>query len=133
MEDRLTDKPPGPEPWGEVPPWERPGAVRRDCEPHHGDLLFTLGSTAFLAALLSCMFGLVGLGLLCFPVALPLGLVVWAVARHDLARMHSGMMDPRGDEKTEDARRLGLAAVWFGLVGAAMGLFWGLLMVRHWD
>jgi hypothetical protein len=28
MEDRITDQPPGPEPWGDVPPWEWPEGLR---------------------------------------------------------------------------------------------------------
>jgi hypothetical protein len=39
MEDRITDKPPGPELWGDVPPWKRPGGFRLDAEPHRGEFL----------------------------------------------------------------------------------------------
>ena len=31
-----------PEPCDDDRPWERPGAVRRDCEPHRGEMLLLL-------------------------------------------------------------------------------------------
>jgi hypothetical protein len=34
-------------------PWEQPGAVRRDCQPHRAEPRRRLGSVAFLLALLS--------------------------------------------------------------------------------
>jgi hypothetical protein len=33
---------PGPDDAGDVRPWEQPGAVRRDCEPHRGPALLLL-------------------------------------------------------------------------------------------
>jgi hypothetical protein len=66
-------------------PWEQPGAVRRDCEPHRGPLVLTLG-------ILSIVCGSLALGAwLCFGPAvllallgLPLGIVAWVLGTRDL-------------------------------------------------
>jgi hypothetical protein len=44
------------------------------------------------------------------PVALGLGLTVWALARRDLGRMRRGLTDPKGAALTEEARGLGVVA-----------------------
>jgi hypothetical protein len=132
MDDRVTDRAPGPDPWGKVPPWEQPGGFRLDGEPHRGDLLSGLGNTALVAGFFAFALASLGLGLLCLPVALPLGLAVWAAARRDLARMGRGLMDPRGEDKTEEARLSGRAAMWLGLLGVVLALPLLLLGVRPW-
>ena len=85
-------------------PWEEPGAVRRDVEPHRGPLLRGLGNLALLLCILTVCWcvGLVGV---------PLAAAVWAVARHDLRAMAAGRMDPEGRRDTTQARRLGGAGV----------------------
>ncbi len=88
----ITDKP--------VPPWELPGAVRRDCEPHRGDLLLRL------SMLTLCLAAAVIPALL----AWPLGVAVWVMARHDLALMRLGGMDPAGQADTRAAQLLVLIA-----------------------
>ena len=60
------------------------------------------------------------------PVALPLGLAVWMLARRDLKRMRRGVTDPHGLSLTEEARVLGMAAtgaaVVFTVGGAILAL-----------
>jgi len=126
------------EPDGGDRPWERPGAVRRDCAPHRGRLLGVLGGLALVCAALST-------ALLCL-VPPPLGLegfvpswlsgvalggVVFALGRRDLQRMAAGRMDPEGEAATEGARNLAFVAlvvgVWTFLPGA---LFSVLFLVR---
>ena len=65
----------------ELEPWERPGAVRRDCEPHRGELLARLADLAAILGVVSVFF--------CVPtfVALPLALTVVLLASRDLDRM----------------------------------------------
>src|SRR5690348_3851263 len=79
-------------------PWEQPGAVRRDCEPHRGPLLSRLAVVSVLLGLASLCFVPVGL------VAVPLAVGVWCTASGDLARMDAGLMDPEGRRLTEQAR-----------------------------
>jgi hypothetical protein len=119
MEDRSTDQPPGPEPWGDVPPWEQPGAFRLDVIPHRGDGLYRLAAVALTAAVLG-MF--LVCSPLCAPVATLLGLPAWVFASRDLGLMRRGLMDPRGKDKTGEAQRYGRAAVWLGLIDAAVTL-----------
>jgi hypothetical protein len=78
-------------------PWERPGAVRRDCAPHRGRLLLALATAAVVCG---------GLSILGAPalLTLPLAVAVWVLARRDLARMAAGRMDPAGQPLTAEAR-----------------------------
>lgn len=102
-------------------PWERPGAVRKDYEPHRGNLLAWVG----MAAMLGTAF-VPGLGL----ILLPLSASVRATARADLARMHAGIMQPEGRPRTREALEyatvaLILAPITAAAAGAAAGaLLW---------
>jgi hypothetical protein len=90
---------------------------------------------AAFAASFAFIFGLIflGVGVICVGVALPLGLTVWVVARRDLARMRKGLMDPRGEEKTELARLAAREAVRLSLVCAVAALVWVLFLLRPWE
>jgi hypothetical protein len=100
----------GPE---QLQPWQEPGAVRRDCEPHRAHLLLRLGSVGFLLGLLS-------------PLALPgllaaaLGVAVHEMGKRDLARMAAGRMDPQSEADTR-------LAMWRGDVGTVLGFCGGVL------
>jgi hypothetical protein len=109
------------EPEGGERPWERPGALRRDCEPHRARLIMALGGLAGLCALLMCLVGVTA------PLAIGLGLAAWLMGRRDLARMRKGLMDPVGRWYTERGRSLGLSAAILGLLYVAvLLLFWWL-------
>ena len=96
-------------------PWERPGAVRRDCAPHRAGLLLAVADTSLLLGVLALPLGfsaLMGLGL---------GAAAWALAVRDLRRLRARVMDPAGRSRAARARaraRLGVAlslyavAVW---------------------
>src|SRR6516165_2275482 len=102
-------------------PWERPGAVRRDCEPHRAGLLQALGNVGLVfsaaglvAALCLCALPLVAVVILlpCSLLGVPCGLTARALARRDLLMMRAGLMDRAGIGRTEralSAARLGLA------------------------
>jgi hypothetical protein len=92
-------------PYDELEPWERPGAVRRDCEPHRGELLARLADLAIILAVLSVLF--------CAPifVALPLAVTVVLLAARDLDRMAAVQLDRRGEHQTRDAMERGYWAV----------------------
>jgi hypothetical protein len=100
----------------EVPPWEEPGAVRRDCEPHRTPWLYLLAWLTLLAAILSLMCPLFVL------VALPLLFGLRAAARRDLRLMDAGRMDPAGRQVAEGI----CGAAYFLLVLPGLGLIiWG--------
>jgi hypothetical protein len=130
----ITDRP--------VPPWELPGAFRRDCEPHRADWLFRLANAGHVA----CAFALllsVSVGLAAFSSAnwqeaevfaalvvlfavpaLLLGVIALAQARRDLGLMLRGVMDPSGRDRTTKAARMGRETVAFSLIlcGAAVAV-----------
>jgi hypothetical protein len=125
MDQRITDNPPEPAPWGDVPPWELPGACRLDALPHRGEWLQGLGGWALTLGLLSsCPI----LGIFPGAVALLLGLGVWWVATVDLARMRHGEMDPNGRALTRESR---VAAGWAMCWGIGMTAYW-LLALSKW-
>jgi hypothetical protein len=123
----ITDRP--------VPPWEMPGAVRRDCEPHRGPLVQRLGRTAYaLSGLLSVapVFLLPVLlltrprlvwGVPLFPLVgfLP-SLTAWVLARHDLALIRGGRMDPAGLAAVQAGRRCGAEGM--ALAGLSFASYW---------
>jgi hypothetical protein len=63
-------------------PWEQPAEseVRRDCEPHRGTIILTLGVVSLVA-----------------PVIAPIvGIIAILMGRADLRKMENGEMDPEG-------------------------------------
>ena len=100
-----------------VPPWERPGCFRLDCEPHRAGLLRLMGTASLIAGFLSL--------LLPFPflvIGLPLSVMTWLMARSDLAKMHKGLMDPGGKGVAMGAREEGLGGLVLNLLS---GVGWG--------
>ena len=100
-------------------PWERPGALRRDCPPHRGEALRALAVAGLVCSALSLCLGAPGL------IGLVLGTAAWALARRDLARMRGRLMDPAGRSLTEHAMHRGLDAALLGLTSL---LLWGLVL-----
>jgi hypothetical protein len=121
-----------------VPPWERPGAVRRDCEPHRAGFLKAIA----VAGLVGAALGIVLFGLLCAGASpsplLPALAVLYSAAcfpcsvyatvagQTDLGLMRAGRMDPAGWRGTEIAQACGLAGAFAGtlyvLLSAALWL-----------
>jgi hypothetical protein len=101
-------------------PWERPGAVRRDSEPDRGEALTELGYVGLLLGAFSLLGGFTA------PLALGLGVIVWLRATHDLRAIRAGRGHPAAETALRDARRKGIAAVFFALV---CGLIGGLLLL----
>src|SRR5262249_26596186 len=71
--------------------WERRGAVRRDCEPHRGGLILTLGIVGLVASFLHIL-AIVGL---------PLSIAAWSMAQTDIKQIEAGQMDPQGLSNTQ--------------------------------
>jgi hypothetical protein len=86
-------------------PWDEPGQVRRDAEPHRGHLLWTLGTASVTLGVLSAFLVVPGL------VGLPLGVVAMVTARQDLEQMDAGRMDPGGIALTDRAEDLASCGV----------------------
>jgi hypothetical protein len=126
-----------------IPPWEMPGAFRRDCEPHRAGLLVRLAHISMSSGYLSVVlyFFMVPLGplaiLLLFLViapvliALALGGLTYLLSRHDLARMERGFMDRTGQAATESARRNSATAVRLGALGGIIAV--GLVLFVYWS
>ena len=85
-------------------PWQRPGAVRRDCEPHRAGLLRALSVAALLCAGLAGCLALPTIG------GLVLGAAVWLLGRRDRALMSAGLMGPAGRGETWDAQVMTVVA-----------------------
>jgi hypothetical protein len=101
------------------PPWEQPGAVRRDCEPHRGTMLLGLGRLSLWLVALSLL-----LGLMSVVLAVPLAVVVLVMASRDRAKMRAGTMDPAGESLARKGSRYGTAAlVLCALVLLGVGCF----------
>jgi hypothetical protein len=111
----------------EVRPWELPGAVRRDCEPHRAKVLARLslaGATCSLFALFLWVPGLLGV---------TMGLAVWVMAAGNLNKMRAGVMDREGEAQTKEALVMARLAVLLGiafllLIGCA---FWRWLLTMR--
>jgi hypothetical protein len=102
-----------------VPPWERPGCFRLDCEPYRGELLLWL-------ACASCAFGAMSLltpyGWIIGPAGILFGLAARHLARRRLARMKIGLMDPNGEPDAVQAASLARLGFWACLAGTVI---WG--------
>lgn len=79
---------------GDEPPWERPGVLKRDCEPHRGGLLRLLGVVSLLIGLISLFLVLSAF------TGLFLGAVITIVVRRDLAEIREGIRDLAGEADT---------------------------------
>ncbi|GIW79889.1 MAG: hypothetical protein KatS3mg105_1696 [Gemmatales bacterium] len=77
------------------PPWEREGGFRRDCEPHRGPLILTLGILSIVIGFLGvCTMGIGGV------VGAIIGIVGWILGQTDLKKIRHNRMDPLGHGST---------------------------------
>lgn len=94
-----------------VPPWERPGCFRRDCEPHRGEIVTGMAIAGLIVSQVS----------MCLPlllvIGMPLNAITWYLARLDGTKMRKGLMDPSGEKVTAEARQTAGFAF-------ALGIFW---------
>lgn len=100
-----------------VPPWQLPGAVRRDCEPHRGPLLAFLATSGVVTAGVSALFPLWPVT---GPLALTLTLAASWMARRDLALMRRGLMDPGGEAQTRRALHEALGGAIMAVIAAIL-------------
>src|SRR5262249_52274747 len=81
----------------------RPRLVRRDCEPHRGGLVLTMGIVSLVV--ISMMW--------CAPLGIIPGIVAWILGHIDLRKMKAGQMDPEGHGSTQ-------AGYVCGIIGTAV-------------
>ena len=91
-------------------PWERPGALRRDCEPHRGEFLLLLGRFSLALGCVSVCIPALSL------MAILVGVVVLVLARRDLRSMGAGKMDPAGKSALLRAKGHGRLGILLGLI-----------------
>jgi hypothetical protein len=125
-------------------PWERPGAVRRDCEPHRALLLGLLARAGLPLMAVSAALNV------CVPPAVALGGVIaavpflaavlatgatwvlagglWWACHRDLALMWDGRMDPEGRRATARVRLQAITLAAFPLGGLIAGFILMLLV-----
>src|SRR6266481_6497320 len=101
-------------------PWEEAGAVRRDCEPHRGNLLQILAVASASCGALAWLPPLI-----VFPIAV--GIATRLMATRDLKMMRAGTMDPAGIKIAECAKRY----AGIGLSTVAMCCFLGSLQFLY--
>lgn len=103
------NRPPEGAPYGspreeyEIPAPGRKGPVRRDCVPHRGGVILTLG----ILSLACC-------GIIFGPMA-------WIMGQNDLAAIRAGNMDPEGEGLTNAGRICGIVGTIFGVIGLCCG------------
>jgi hypothetical protein len=91
----VTDPDQTPNPDAADPrPWERPGAVRKDVAPHRGKLLRALANASRACGIAALVLGAPAL------LGVPLALATRIMVEHDLERMGTGRLDPRGRAET---------------------------------
>jgi hypothetical protein len=106
---------------GPPPAWRRNAdLIRRDCEPHRGPLIVSLGNFSMIFGVLSlCTFGLGAV------LSLPLGIFALLMATRDLERMRDGRMDTSGKSQTQIGRTIAAIGVCFSLIFVAFyALVW---------
>jgi predicted Zn finger-like uncharacterized protein len=82
-------------------PWERRYGprVRRDCEPHRGNMVLVFGIISLAALVLGGCGAVVGL---------PFGIIAWVMGRGDMQKMDAGVMDPQGRGTTQAGKVCGI-------------------------
>jgi hypothetical protein len=105
-------------------PWEhshrRP--VRRDCEPHRGQIVLVLGIISLVVTPGSvCCYGIPSL------IGLALAIPAWVLGRRDLEKMRQGLMDPEGQGITQGGMICGI----IGTILNAFGVLFGIAMVAY--
>ncbi|HEV3261733.1 MAG TPA: hypothetical protein VG013_33090 [Gemmataceae bacterium] len=104
-------------------PWDREGAIRRDCEPHRGTLVMVLGIISVAVSPLTVC------GLFSIPfaiTALSLGVSSWVMGRGDLRKMNQRSMDPQGRGQTQAGMVCGIVAT---SVACLSVLGWGAFLL----
>jgi hypothetical protein len=95
----------------EARPWEADPSHRRDAAPHRGNWMEAGSVAAFLL-------WVPGVVCPCFAaLGVPLALLVWWVAAHDLRKMRAREMDAREGEHAAAARIAALACLVFPAFG----------------
>src|SRR5262249_11462455 len=95
-------------------PWDQPGGVRRDWEPHRAGLFNVLTPLAGILGTFSLFVWPLSV------VSFPLGVMLWVMSRNDLAAMKARQMDPAGIAQTNIAFRTAPVAIVYGFLGLVL-------------
>jgi hypothetical protein len=95
----------------DAPPWAPSPQLRRDLPPHRGHLLRVWSVVATVLSVLSMWF------LVSAAFAVPLALLLWWAASHDLRKTRAGEMDPGGEGQAAAARTDALVCLVFPVIG----------------
>jgi hypothetical protein len=99
----------------DVQPWEHPDAIRRDIEPHRGDLLLLIGTASLILSLLGAT----------APLALLLGGYAWKMGVADRQKIRTGELDPEGQRSAEMGQALGIC----GVIVSLIVCFWVVVLI----
>jgi predicted Zn finger-like uncharacterized protein len=95
-------------------PWEREfrpyRGVRRDSEPHRGNLILILGIVSIVVPAVMWPLSFISLGL---------GIAAWVMGRRDMKKMRANLMDPQGFGTTQ-------AGFICGIVGTCLSSICGI-------
>jgi len=99
--------------------WQAEG-IRRDCEPHRGPVILTMGVLSVLMILGFCFAGIPNV------LGLALGLGAWVMGHIDMPKIRSGQMDPRESGMTSAGWILGIIGT---LINGLLSTCWGLVFL----
>jgi hypothetical protein len=102
----------------EAPAWESSLERRRDLPAHRGHLFRFWSAVATMLNVMSMW------AFFLAPLAVPLALLLWWTAAHDLRKMRAGEMDPRGEEQTAAARTDARVCLIFPVIGCLLWAGW---------
>jgi hypothetical protein len=109
-------------------PWER--GIRRDCEPHRGGLVLTLGIVSIVCGAMAAPFAFCyGVGAVIAAIGLGLGIPAWVMGHRDLARMRQGVKDPQGRGTTQGGWICGIIGTCLNVIMLLLGLAMVIFMV----
>jgi len=104
----------------EMPPWEQPGALRRDVTPHRGPLLLVLGILSIVFVPMAMCCGVIGIAFALAGVGL--GTSAWVMGHRDLRKMRQNQLDPRGKGLTTAGWICGIVGTLLSLLGMLVSL-----------
>jgi hypothetical protein len=106
-------------------PWEEEGEVRRDCDPHRGGVVLTLGIAGLVLAVPTFCCPVVALA------GVGMSVAAWILGHGDLRRMRRGVVDPDGRGSTQAGMICGIIGTIIGVLCALpVSIMWGFALFQ---